>query len=278
MKRLFTVALTTAMVLSLAGCGSTAADTTASTSDSSAAETSVAADASTEASVEETVANAADTEKGEGVMTYADFAAADTDSEVTVETYVQAKQGWWEDNGQGQASIYTQDADGGYFFYNLPCTEDEYNLLTEGTKIKATGYKSEWSGEIEITDATYEIEDGSYIADPVDLSADLGSDDLINYQNMKFAAKGLTVEASGDDNAAFLYNYDGSGAEGDALYFNVSDGTNTYSFTVESYLCDKDSDVYKAVEALNVGDKIDTEGFLYWYEGANPHITSVTVE
>ena len=117
MKRLFTVALTTAMVLSLAGCGSTAADTTASTSDSSAAETSVAADASTEASVEETVANAADTEKGEGVMTYADFAAADTDSEVTVETYVQAKQGWWEDNGQGQASIYTQDADGGYFFY-----------------------------------------------------------------------------------------------------------------------------------------------------------------
>ena len=38
----------------------------------------------------------------------------------------------------------------------------------------------------------------------------------------------------------------------------------------------KDSDVYKAVEALNIGDKIDMEGFLYWYEGVNPHITSVT--
>ena len=31
----------------------------------------------------------------------------------------------------------------------------------------------------------------------------------------------------------------------------------------------------EAVEALNVGDTIDVEGFLYWYEGVNPHITSV---
>ena len=49
----------------------------------------------------------------------------------------------------------------------------------------------------------------------------------------------------------------------------------TYTFTVESYLCGKDSEVYKAVKALKVGDKIDMEGFLYWYNGANPHITSV---
>ena len=27
-----------------------------------------------------------------------------------------------------------------------------------------------------------------------------------------------------------------------------------------------------------VGDVIDMEGFLYWYEGVNPHITSVTVK
>ena len=46
---------------------------------------------------------------------------------------------------------------------------------------------------------------------------------------------------------------------------------------VESYLCDSESEVYKAVEALEVGQTIDCEGFLYWYEGANPHITSVTV-
>ena len=44
---------------------------------------------------------------------------------------------------------------------------------------------------------------------------------------------------------------------------------------MESYLCDKDTDVYKAVEALKVGDVIDMQGFLYWYEGPNPHITEV---
>ena len=35
-------------------------------------------------------------------------------------------------------------------------------------------------------------------------------------------------------------------------------------------------EVPKDVKNLSIGDKIDMEGFLYWYEGANPHITSVT--
>ena len=37
------------------------------------------------------------------------------------------------------------------------------------------------------------------------------------------------------------------------------------------------TDVYAAVKALEIGQTIDAEGFLYWYEGVNPHITSVTV-
>ena len=36
------------------------------------------------------------------------------------------------------------------------------------------------------------------------------------------------------------------------------------------------SSAYKAVTNLKIGDKIDMEGFLYWYEGVNPHITSIT--
>lgn len=88
----------------------------------------------------------------------------------------------------------------------------------------------------------------------------------------------MTVEAANDAGDAFLYKWDGSGTEGDDLYFNVSLDGNTYTFTVESYLCDKDSDVYKAVQNLKVGDVVDMEGFLYWYEGVNPHITSVSVQ
>ena len=94
-------------------------------------------------------------EKCEGVMTYQEYMDADLDSEVTVETYVQAKQSWWED----KATVYTQDKDGAYFVYNMACSEEDYDKLVPGTKIKVTGYKAEWSGEVEITDATFEIVD-----------------------------------------------------------------------------------------------------------------------
>lgn len=214
--------------------------------------------------------------KSEGVMTYDEYMAADMDSEVVIETYVQAKQSWWDN----QATVYTQDKEGAYFLYNMACSEEDYEKLTPGTKIKVTGYKSEWSGEIEITDGTFEIEDGKYIAEPEDVTSILASDELIDHQNQFVSFKGMTVEAAGQDadgnDVAFLYNWDGSGQDGDDLYFNVSLDGNTYTFTVESYLCDNTTDVYNAVKALNVGDKIDMEGFLYWYEGVNPHVTSVT--
>ncbi|MDY3817626.1 MAG: hypothetical protein SO019_01090 [Lachnospiraceae bacterium] len=247
MKKITALLLTTVLAVSLVGCGGTkdAADT-------------------------------ADV-KSEGVMTYAEYVAADLDSEVVIETYVQAKQSWWDN----QATVYTQDKDGAYFLYNMACSEEDYEKLTPGTKIKVTGYKSEWSGEVEITDATFEIEEGSYISPAEDVTALLGTDELINHQNEFVSFKGMTVEASADadgNEVPFLYSWDGSGQDGDDLYFNVSLDGETYTFTVESYLCDNTTDVYKTVQSLQVGDTVDMEGFLYWYEGVNPHITSVTVK
>ena len=214
--------------------------------------------------------------KPAGVMSYAEYVAAALDTKVLVETYVQAKQSWWDN----KATLYTQDKDGAYFIYNIACSEADYAKLLKGTKIRVDGYKAEWSGEVEIIDATFEILEGSYVAPAKDLTSLLGAAELINYQNVFMTIKGLTVEAAGQDSAgkdvAFLYNWDGSGGEGDDLYFNVSLGGNTYTFTVESYLCDKDTEVYAAVKDLKIGDKIDVEGFLYWYNGVNPHITKVT--
>lgn len=282
MKKLTMLLLTLALVFSCIGCGSKeesandAANVEAETDveDETDAEVEDADVAEPEAA-DETQEDAAEA-KSEGVMTYDEYVAADLESEVVVETYVQAKQSWWED----KATLYTQDQDGAYFVYNVACSQEDYDKLTPGTKIKVTGYKSEWSGEVEIVDGTFEIEDGNYVAEAEDVTGLLGSDELINHQNEFVTFKGMTVEAAGQDDdgndVAFLYNWDGSGQDGDDLYFNVSlDGT-TYTFTVESYLCDNTTDVYSAVKALNIGDKIDMEGFLYWYEGVNPHITSVT--
>ncbi len=207
--------------------------------------------------------------KSEGVMTYAEYVAAAIDDKVVIETYVQAKQSWWDN----KATFYTQDKDGAYFIYNMPISQADYDKLVPGTKIKVTGYKSEWAGEVEITDATFEIESGSYIAPAFDATSLLGTDDLIKHQNEKVSFKGMTVEDYGDGNA---FAYKNAEEKTDDLYFKVSKDGKTFSFCVEFYLCGKDTDVYKAVEALKIGDKIDLEGFLYWYEGANPHITNIT--
>ena len=215
---------------------------------------------------------------------YADFLNAEVDTQITVDTFVQAKQSWWE----GKGTFYTQAGedrmDGAYFLYEMELSEDEYDALVPGTPIRVSGYKSEWSGEVELIDATWEILNREpRVFDPIDVTevfenGDAVEDSLKEYGNYFVSFNGFTVEASDDAGSAYLYKWDGSGEKGDDLYFKVSKNGKTWQFTVESYLCGEDTDVYKAVEALNVGDVIDMEGFMYWYEGPNPHITSVEVQ
>ncbi|MBR5279306.1 MAG: hypothetical protein IKU23_08655 [Clostridia bacterium] len=214
-----------------------------------------------EATKDEAIAGP-DTEKSEGVMTYAEYAAAALDSKVVIEAYVQGKQSWWDNKG----TFYTQDADGAYFLYEMPCTEEEYNQLTVGTKIKVTGYKTEWSGEVEIIDSTFEILEGNWVAEATDVTALLGKDELINKQNMLVSFDDMTVVSIAYKNEEV----------GNDIYVTVSkDGAN-YDFCVEAYLTSAETEVYKAVEALKAGDIVDIEGFLYWYNGVNTHITAVT--
>ena len=48
-------------------------------------------------------------EEAPAAMSYADYMAAEQESEVTIEAYVQATQSWWED----QITVYAADAVGG---------------------------------------------------------------------------------------------------------------------------------------------------------------------
>ena len=226
MKRILALVLAATMVLAFAGCGAE--------------------------------------KKGEGVMTYAEYDAAALDTQVTVETYVQGAQSWWDN----KATVYTQDKDGGYFLYNMNCSEADYAKLTPGTKIKVTGYKSEWSGEIEIVDATFEVENGSYVAKPEDVTSLLGKDELIKKQNTLVSFKDMTV-------VNVSYKND---EPGDDIYVTLSKDGNNYNFCLEYYLNGSDEAFYNLVGGLQAGTVVDVEGFLYWYEGANPHITKVTVK
>lgn len=269
MKKLIAVLLTLTMVLALAACASSkkAPETTAAPAAEAPAVQSPAAETFTMAETEPA-------EEAPAVMTHEEYIAAELDSEVCVETYVQAHQSWWDN----KITVYAQSEDGAYFLYNMACAEEDADKLVPGTKIRVTGYKGAWAGEVEIMDATFEIIEGSFVAEAADVTELLGTDEIVAHQNEFACMKGLTVVASNDDGAAFLYNWDGSGAAGNNndLYFNVTDGTNTFTFTVESYLCGEGTDVYTAVTNLKVGDVIDLEGFLYWYEGLQMHVTAVS--
>ena len=207
--------------------------------------------------------------KSEGVMTYAEFAAAPLDSKVTIETYVQGKQSWWD----GKGTFYTQDGEGGYFLYEMACSEAEYNKLTPGTKIRVTGTKAAWAGEVEIVDAKYEILEGNYVATALDVTNLLGTDKLVEKINLFVSLKGLTVKDYGNGQA---FEYKDTVGKTDDLYVKFEKNGVEFEFCVEFYLTGKDTDVYKAVEGLKIGDVVDIEGFLYWYNNPNVHMTKVT--
>ena len=200
--------------------------------------------------------------KGEGVMTYAQYAEAELYSEVVIETYVQATQSWWDN----KITVYCQDMEGGYFMYEMACSEEDAAKLVPGTKIRVKGEKIEYAGEVEVGSGTFEILEGSYIAEPVDLTSVLGTEEMANYMNQKASFKGLTLEK-------LEHKY---GEPGDDIYLTFGLNGASYSFCIERYLTAPETEVYQTVCNLQVGDVVDIEAFVYWYNGAEPHIIAVT--
>lgn len=196
------------------------------------------------------------------VMTYDEYVSAELSDFVVVEAYVQATQSWWDD----KITVYLADEDGAYFAYEMACSEEDAAKLTPGAKIRVYGYKSEWAGEVEITDCAFTfVEADPYIAPAVEINSVLGTEELINYQNQLAIFRGLEVVSVEYKN----------GEPGDDIYLTVKYGEDEYSFCVERYLTGPDTEVYAAVGALEAGDVIDIEAYVYWYEGPNPHIVSV---
>ncbi|MBQ3004080.1 MAG: hypothetical protein IJB88_06465 [Clostridia bacterium] len=198
-------------------------------------------------------------------ITHEEYMAAELQSEVVVTTYVQAHQSWWDN----KITVYCQSKDGAYFAYEMACTEEDAAKLVPGTKICITGVKGEWEGEVEIMEGTFEFVEGgdTYIAEAFDATALLGKEDLIKHQNELVAFKGMTVSKIEYKN----------GEPGDDIYLTLTKDNVSVDFCVEIYLTGEDSDVYKTVGTLKEGDVVDVEGFLYWYQSANPHVTSIKV-
>ncbi len=240
MKKLVLIFMALVMVLSLVAC-----DGGTDTSKDVSAETSVAFPAQP--------------------MTHAEYLAAAIDAPVYVETYVQGHQSWWDN----KITVYCQSQDGGIFLYELACSEADAAKLVPGTKIAVKGYKAAFNGEVEIVDGTFTFVEGgdTFVAEALDVTNLLGTDDMEKHQNEFVSFKGMTVNKIEYKN----------GEPGDDIYLTLDKDGKSYSFCVEIYLTGKDSEVYTTVGSLEVGAVVDVEGFLYWYEGMNPHITSIKV-
>ncbi len=199
-------------------------------------------------------------------MDYDNYEDADIGDLVIVEAYVQATQSWWSN----KITVYLADHDGAYFAYEMACTEADAAKLTPGTMIRIVGTKAEWAGEVEITDCTFTfVEDAdTYIAEPVDLTDVLGTDELIDYQNQLAKFTDMTVKSVEYKN----------GTPGDDIYVTFTKGGADYSFCVEYYLNGSDADFYGQFATLAAGVVVAVEGFVYWYNGINTHITKITKE
>ena len=272
MKKIVALLLALCMVFALCACGETKPAESKTEEAAPAEEVVVEETPAEEAAPAE---EAGPAEEAPAVMSYEEFAAAELDAPVVVETYVQDHESWWD----GKVSVHAQSPDGAYYIYEMACSEEDAAKLLPGTKIRVSGFKGEWSGEVEIMDPTFEFVEGdSWLAEPVDLSALMGSEDLAQYMNQRFSVKDGVIADKGDGKA-FFYGWDNSGEDGNSdLYFDVELDGAVYTFVVRRYLTAPGSDVYEAVKALQVGDKVDIEGFLYWYEGPQPHITGIGVK
>ncbi len=199
-------------------------------------------------------------------LNHEEYLAAEMESEVTIEAYVQGKQSWWDN----KCTVYLQDKDGGYFAYEMACSEEDYAKLTPGTKIRVTGTKTQWSGEIELASGcTFTFVEGakSFVATPFDITSILTDEDAVYaHLNEVVTLKGMTIKSIEYKN----------GEPGDDIWVTVQKGDFERSLTVERYLTDPDTDTYKAFADLKAGDVVDITGFLYWYEGVDVHITAVS--
>ena len=198
------------------------------------------------------------------VMDYYDYDYADIGDLVVVEAYVQATQSWWSN----KITVYLADEDGAYFAYEMACTEENAAKLVPGTKIRIIGTKGEWAGEVEIMDCTFTFIDGAdtYVAEAIDLTNLLGEKELIEYQNALGLFTDMTVKSVSYKN----------GTPGDDIYVTFTKDGADYNFCVEYYLNGNDADFYNTFATLEAGDVVDVEGFVYWYNGINTHITKIT--
>jgi len=219
---------------------------------------------------------------GEG-FTYREFVESAPESDIIVEGYLQFLVYNAKDKN---ACLFISNDDGSFYSHNAVCDDELAERLARGVKVRVTGRKALSEGFHQIADgAEIEILEGSRIYPPVDISANLNNiDEMTRLQasGVKISnAKVVPQDLDGEE-VSFLYGPDGSGAAGTGsdLYLRLqSEGIDgEYTVIVKADETSEDSDVYRAVTALANDATVDIEGFMFWSDGPQVHVYSITVK
>ena len=226
------------------------------------------------------------------VMSYKNFMASESGDSVVIEGYIADRQSWWSN----KATMYlVGDNQGeGYFIYEMAMTEEEYNTkYTIGTKLRVYGLKTIYAGEHEIMgdnidyNLTSVVEDAKMPNHVVDVTYSVATEDLEDLNNAYFTAtlkiKEYPAQAENSEttvsaNKAYAYKGD---EPTDDLYFVLEDANgNELSCCVEYYLVDYYDTLKQVITSseFTIGKLVKVTGYMYWWNGANPHITSISFE
>lgn len=200
-------------------------------------------------------------------LTYAEYIAAADDDTVVVKGVVTAVMGI--SKGNTYNCLYFQDADGGYYAYDLTSDPAEAGVLP-GMTVRVTGTRDTYSGTVEIASGSFEIIDNNVTdvtaVDYTELykaAETLKDEALVGKQSILVTVKG--VEVTGEDTTSGYYKFKLGELE---TYVRIS-----------SSVCPITKDeqaTFKASHAEHLGWTADVTGVVCVYDGAF-YLTPVTV-
>ena len=193
-------------------------------------------------------------------LTWAEYVESAKDSTVVVKGVVTGTIA--KSKGNSSNALYMQDADGGYYVYNMaedPVTESG---IKEGMTVRVTGLRDTYSGTYEIMNAVVEIlDDSSKMPEPVDFTAkfaaaeSLKDADLVAQQAMLVTLK--DVEISSQNVSSGYYNFKLNGKE---TYLRISSSVCPITKADQAELIKNHAD--------HLGWTADVTGVICVYDGA----------
>ncbi|MBO5711914.1 MAG: hypothetical protein J6R47_03660 [Acholeplasmatales bacterium] len=228
-------------------------------------------------------------ELGQEDAVYETFMSTEDGEEVEVYGFIISRTTFW--NGTN-INLAGSQAGEGYYVYEYGCTQEKYYQLPVDLEnpgyVRVTGTKASYAGMQEIVDATVEVVETDKVYSPLKLEDFAAINEKVmssvfygDFEVVQFTTTDSNVTVA--ENGAYGYKGDNPT---DDLYFDVKDANgNILKCCIETYLdydsiggVDYKTNLYNTILGLQIGDKVSLQGFMYWWNGANPHIIQVSVK